>query len=281
MLYIYHCIPSIADPLTEPYKTMNFLFFPWLILFGLRQRYTTGFGVGTTEEKRRRWIRYSSTWVHRILDLGCGTGGNAIALAELGYEVVGIDISEAMIERARRKAKGLENVEFRVLDMRSLDFDKEFDAAICLGAASAHLLSDEDLHHFLDGVHRALRPNGLLILHVYDKNSFDHSLLGKPVPGETLTDGGIRARSRIKFTLVSEDPLIVNWESFWFVFDRGGLRMVRRSIPMRWYDVDRLENALIEHNFDIGGVSSSLYNYPLLRRTGRDRNVHVFAVKHW
>src|SRR5205814_7072190 len=42
--------------------------------------------------------------VRRVLDLGCGTGGHAIPLARRGYDVVGVDRSEAMLARAADKA---------------------------------------------------------------------------------------------------------------------------------------------------------------------------------
>jgi len=41
---------------------------------------------------------------HGILDLGCGTGGHCIELAKLGYDVVGLDVSELMIEKASEKS---------------------------------------------------------------------------------------------------------------------------------------------------------------------------------
>lgn len=60
----------------------------------------------------------------RILDIGCGTGRVALSLAELGYNVVGIDISQNYIEiaRARARSNGLESkTEFIICDARELD----------------------------------------------------------------------------------------------------------------------------------------------------------------
>jgi ubiquinone/menaquinone biosynthesis C-methylase UbiE len=68
----------------------------------------------------------------RILDVGTGTGFLAILLAELGHDVVGIDLSEKMLERAKKKAdeKGLD-IEFMIADAENLPFDDgEFDAVI-------------------------------------------------------------------------------------------------------------------------------------------------------
>lgn len=69
----------------------------------------------------------------RILDVGTGTGFLAILLAELGHEVVGIDLSEGMLSVAREKAgKAGVSVDFRIADAESLPFDDgSFDATIC------------------------------------------------------------------------------------------------------------------------------------------------------
>ncbi len=64
----------------------------------------------------------------RILDVGTGTGFLASLLAELGHEVVGLDISKGMLNVARRKTK----VDFILGDAESLPFkDESFDAVIC------------------------------------------------------------------------------------------------------------------------------------------------------
>ncbi len=69
----------------------------------------------------------------RILDVGTGTGFLALILAELGHEVVGLDISDGMIELAKKKAekKGLK-IQFKLGDAENLPFkDNSFDAVIC------------------------------------------------------------------------------------------------------------------------------------------------------
>ena len=75
---------------------------------------------------------------NRILDLCCGRGSHAIALAKKGYQVYGIDLSEPLIKIARNNAKNMEadpKVEFIVGDVRDLDKifkGHSFDAIICM-----------------------------------------------------------------------------------------------------------------------------------------------------
>src|SRR5947209_19234510 len=61
---------------------------------------------------------FGSRQVHRVLDLGCGTGNHAVPLAERGYQVVGVDRSEDMLARARARGSA---AEFRSGDLTQLD----------------------------------------------------------------------------------------------------------------------------------------------------------------
>ena len=68
----------------------------------------------------------------RILDLGCGAGRASIALAELGFEVVGVDLSRAMVQQAREQARLAQvEVEFQVMDAMQLEFpDASFEVVL-------------------------------------------------------------------------------------------------------------------------------------------------------
>lgn len=100
-----------------------------------------------------------------ILDIGCGTGRHAVELAARGYKVTGIDLSESMLNRAKEKA-GLRNVEvdFRMLDARSLPFAKEFDLAIMLCEGAFPLMETDEMNYvILQNAAKSLRPGGKLI----------------------------------------------------------------------------------------------------------------------
>jgi SAM-dependent methyltransferase len=100
----------------------------------------------------------------RVLDVGCGPGRHAHALARRGIEVVGVDISERFVALATRDAPP--GATFVRADARALAFDATFDAAISLcqgafglaGGPGAPLDADGAV---LDGIARALRPGGM------------------------------------------------------------------------------------------------------------------------
>jgi demethylmenaquinone methyltransferase / 2-methoxy-6-polyprenyl-1,4-benzoquinol methylase len=107
-----------------------------------------------------RWRRLTAEAVvrpgDRVLDACCGTGDLAIAAREAGGDVTGLDFSERMLERARRKAPDLEWV---TGDLLTLPFpDGSFDAAtVGFGVRNV-----EDLERAFAELRRVLRPGGRL-----------------------------------------------------------------------------------------------------------------------
>ena len=101
----------------------------------------------------------------RILDVGCGTGRHAIELARRGYAVVGVDLSESQLARAREKAAAAGvAADFRRADARQLPFRAEFDLAIMLCEGAFPLMDTDEMNfQILQGVGRALRPGGKLV----------------------------------------------------------------------------------------------------------------------
>jgi ubiquinone/menaquinone biosynthesis C-methylase UbiE len=96
----------------------------------------------------------------RVLDVGCGPGRHAHALAQRGIEVHGVDISAPFIELAQRDAPP--GATFEVGDARKLAFDGTFDAVISLCQGGFGLVGDED-PVVLEGMARAVKPEGLVV----------------------------------------------------------------------------------------------------------------------
>jgi SAM-dependent methyltransferase len=101
---------------------------------------------------------------HRVLDLGCGTGRHSVALATEGLEVTGLDLSPALLDRARATADsaGVE-VTWLQRDMRDLSDLGPFDACASLYTAFGFFGDDED-QEVLYEVAAALAPGGRFLL---------------------------------------------------------------------------------------------------------------------
>ena len=86
-----------------------------------------------------------------LIDVGCGTGAYAVGLAELGWDVTGVDVSEDMLRRAR--AKGVQAIR---ADATSLPFeDASFDAAVSMFTHTDF----DDFPAVLGEIARVLRPD--------------------------------------------------------------------------------------------------------------------------
>jgi len=100
----------------------------------------------------------------RLLDVGCGVGRVARPLAARGYAVTGIDVNTAALRRAGRDSPGPTYV---ALDQRHIgEFRWQFDAAFILWNSIGFVSRAVD-RTTLTGLHRALRPGGLLAMDMY------------------------------------------------------------------------------------------------------------------
>jgi SAM-dependent methyltransferase len=103
----------------------------------------------------------------RVLDTACGTGMHTLALAETGCEAVGVDISNGMIDVARRNAKRERSTAaFHVAGFGGLA-DRTgggFDALLCLGNSLPHVGSTDELATALRDFRACLRPGGLALI---------------------------------------------------------------------------------------------------------------------
>jgi len=159
----------------------------------------------------RRWLRGPGM---RTLDAGAGNGGFAMYAAKRGNEAVGLSFSEREVANAERRAAllDLENVHFRVVDLRQLDeFVDEldtFDQILCLEVAE-HIRDDAKLLRDLAAL---LRPGGRLLLTTPD-------IRHRALWSETLSD--------------EEDGGHVRWgygqQEMAQLFEDAGLRVIAQE----------------------------------------------------
>lgn len=101
----------------------------------------------------------------KAVDAGCGSGVHAIVLAQLGVEVVGIDISAAMLARARQNAQRF-GVQIRWVegDLAHTELEGGFDAVVSLGNVFALLLGPDVLEAVVARFRTWLRPGGQVLV---------------------------------------------------------------------------------------------------------------------
>ena len=109
-----------------------------------------------------------------LLELGSGSGMLARKFLQKGYDYLGVDLSDEMLEIARTEIKA---DPFRQGDMRNLSFDRQFDAVIITGRSISYVIDNKGLNDTFTGVHKSLKKRGLFIFGVFEANGiFDNFL---------------------------------------------------------------------------------------------------------
>ena len=95
----------------------------------------------------------------RVLDAGCGTGRVAVRLAELGYDVVGVDLDASMLDVARAGAPGLD---WRLGDLATFDLGETFDVVLVAGN-TIPLIEPGTLLDVTERLVHHLTPGGVVV----------------------------------------------------------------------------------------------------------------------
>lgn len=169
----------------------------------------------------------------RLLDVPCGYGLHAVALARRGFCVTGVDISPELLARARKMAAARAvAVEFRRGDMRRLAYRQRFDVVLNLFSSFGYFGDDGDLR-VLRKFRRALRPGGRLVLDLVHRDWLRRHF--QP-----------RGRARMGEYVVTEKRLLdfrtniltLAWTA------RRGRRVQRGTVSLRVYSGDELARML-------------------------------------
>jgi SAM-dependent methyltransferase len=156
----------------------------------------------------------------RVLDVACGIGTQSIALAQRNYIVVGSDISEEALRRARLEAqKRRLMIAFSLGDMREAHarHGQVFDVVVCADNSIAHLLTDEEIALALRQMHDCLQPGGGCVITLRDYDALRAAGRGMLVPYPLHEAGGKRRLlfqqldlrgdyCSVRFCVVEEDP---------------------------------------------------------------------------
>jgi len=106
----------------------------------------------------------------KILDVACGDGAHAAALAARGFDVVGVDTSLPLLARASARAQSTQQrVQFQQLDMRELAESGAYDGAV-LWYHGFGFFDDATNESVLAKIHRSLRPRGQLLLDLVNRD---------------------------------------------------------------------------------------------------------------
>lgn len=120
-------------------------------------------------------IRFSEPTIYdTVLDVACGNGAVAFEYAKLVNHVIGIDITPAMIERARilQKERNLNNLDWKIGDISALPFKDNCFSIVVTRGSLHHLI---DFNKVMEEMYRVCKPGGKILFTdvTIDKNTKD------------------------------------------------------------------------------------------------------------
>lgn len=173
-----------------------------------------------------------------VLDVPCGLGRIAVPLAQSGLGVTGVDLMPAYIRQSRRRAKhaGVP-ARFLAADMRAIDFDGEFDAAVNWFTSFGYFAQAQNLA-FCRRVLRALRPGGRFLIETASGSWLPRHVL--PRTRETIAGVTIDHTHRWN---ARTGRMISTWTF------RQGPRIERQRLSVRMYTGAEMRRLLTQAGF--------------------------------
>lgn len=118
----------------------------------------------------------------KILDAGCGPGVDVTYIASRGFDVIGIDLSEKMLEIAKRKNP---RIYFQKADMRKLNFKPNTFDGIIASFSLIHI-SKKDVNKTVDNFYKLLKPRGVIYIGIQEGKSQEIFLAEPLKPDEKI-----------------------------------------------------------------------------------------------
>lgn len=205
--------------------------------------------VGETEYVHKL-IQAQCQGAKTILNLGCGSGRHDRCLAERGYTVTGVDLSEDMLAAARDAATGNEALEYVQGDVQTVRLGKTFDVVISLFHVMSYQTTNAELTAAFATAHSHLNPGDIFI---FDCWYGPGVLTDRPaVRVKELEDENIGV-TRIAQPVMHPNENVVDVNYHIFIRDKASdsVREVRETHRMRYLFLPEVQQMLATSGFDL------------------------------
>lgn len=187
----------------------------------------------------------------KVLDLACGTGKHAFELEKLGYTVSGSDISEDMVQIARKVAKETDSAcqFFNHSFQESDKIEGKHDVVISMFSAINYLTKYDDLEKTLQNIKGLLKEDGLLIFDYWNGNAVTRDYSPLKVLRKSNEDGELMRISKTSLDLF-EQVATVEFTCLYFQNDKKQVEFTETH-PMRYFYFKEMESFLSVNGFEI------------------------------
>jgi len=210
--------------------------------------------------------------VKTVLDLTCGTGSQVFWLSQKGFEVIGVDINDKMLEIARQKAARHKlSLRFESGDMRTSKIG-QFNAVLTIFNAVGHL-TQADFELAIQNIHANLKPGGLYIFDIFN---LDYLLHEDNITKLTIywqkKSGAVTARE-IQYSTISPSGVLASYD---ICHEQKGADepIINTAFQtLQVYSAAQLKHLLERNHFEV--IQQTAIDGSKLRTTDSDRILTV------
>jgi SAM-dependent methyltransferase len=211
------------------------------------------------EAEAKEQIEFLKRHIHlpegaKVLDLCCGCGRHAVEIDGLGYTVVGLDLSEELLDLACTRASACNaDINFIRCDMREIPYSNHFDLIVNFFTSFGYFDDDSDNVKVLTAIAKALKSGGKFLIDYMNPDSVAKSLVKRD---EKDIAGGIHV---IQERWIDESPRRIN-KKITLIRD-GKESYYRESVRMYSYEemMDMLSGAGLRLTETYGDFADSEY----------------------
>ena len=194
-----------------------------------------------------------------LLDLGCGTGKLTRLLAKAGYDMIGVDNSEDMLEiAAAEETDGQTDILYLLQDMREFELFGTVRAVVSICDSMNYLLSEEDFLQVFRLVNNYLDPKGIFIFDLNTVYKYEE-LLGETTISENREEG-----SFIWDNYYDEETGINEYDLTLFIREEGELyRKYEETHYQRGYDLESVKRLIHESGMEFVAAYDAFTKEPV------------------
>lgn len=196
--------------------------------------------------KNNNFNDYSS-----LIDLGCGTGKHLNELSTHFQQCIGIDISEGMISSAISDSNEFKNIEYRVSDVTSYDFNERFSCILSLFHVFSYLITDSQLNGFFESASNHSKPESYLL---FDYYNFDGLMHDKPSIRTKIVENNHIKVERKATPQLNEVNNILKIDFDINIIDKlanNESHLFKESHSMRFFKQEDITKLASKHGFEI------------------------------
>lgn len=208
-----------------------------------------------------------------LLDLGCGTGSLTELLADRGYDMIGVDVSEDMLQTAieKREQSG-KDILYLMQDMREFELYGTVGAVVSICDSMNYILDREDLVQVFRLVNNYLDPEGVFIFDLNTEYKY-REILGTSTIAEDREEG-----SFIWENDYSEEERLNEYALTLFIREEEDLyRKYQETHYQRAYSLEEVKDAIREAGMEFAAAYDAFTREPVREDSER---IYVIAREH-